>query len=89
MSGTFSLRKAFFWILPFDCAISIFTKELHDHQGAWRDANTGEVLDLSQFWAPGQVGLGVIFIFIFLKTLLYPFTSSAKWGEGAKLRGYL
>ena len=72
MSGTFSLRKAFFWILPFDCAISIFTKELHDHQGAWRDANTGEVLDLSQFWAPGQVGLGVIFIFIFLKTLLYP-----------------
>ena len=72
----FLLKKSFFWILPFDCAISIFTKELHDHQGAWRDANTGEVLDLSQFWAPGQVGLGVIFIFIFLKTLLYPFTSS-------------
>ena len=24
-------------------------------QGAWRDANTGQVLDLSRFWAPGQV----------------------------------
>ena len=65
-------------------------KELRDYQGAWRDANTGEVLDLSQFWAPGQVGLGVIFIFIFLKKLCFIlFTSSAKWGEGAKLRGNL
>ena len=68
----FLLKKSFFWILPFDCAISIFTKELRDYQGAWRDANTGEVLDLSQFWAPGQVGLGLFFIFIFSKTLLYP-----------------
>ena len=69
----FLLKNNFFFILPFDyCAISSFTKELRDYQGAWRDANTGEVLDLSQFWAPGQVGLGVIFIFIFLKTLLYP-----------------
>ena len=67
-------QKNFFWILTFDCAISSFTKELRDHQGAWRDANTGEVLDISQFWAPGQVGLGLIFIFIFifLKALLYP-----------------
>merc|ERR1719500_2565257 len=23
-------------------------------EGAWRDANTGQVLDLSRFWAPGQ-----------------------------------
>ena len=24
-------------------------------QGTWRDANTGKVLDLTEFWAPGQV----------------------------------
>ena len=24
-------------------------------QGTWKDANTGKVLDLTEFWAPGQV----------------------------------
>ena len=64
-------KKTFFWIFTFDRAISSFTKEMRDHQGAWRDANTGEVLDLSQFWAwPGWA-------WIDFHLYLYLFKSSA------------
>ena len=54
-------------------------------QGTWRDANTGKVLDLTEFWAPGQV-LAFIWYFFFKKLFSYTvFFSPAKRGEGAKL----